>query len=262
MNQGNIILFLMAAIILISLFAFAFMYFLGFSQRKIIGAELQVKQNEIEYQNRLLKTSIEAQEKERDKIARELHDAVSSKLNVALLNISQINGIASGTEREDTIKNIQTMLRDVSETARTISHELMPPMIKKYGLKYALEDLQDSINMSGKIEMTTKNIDFLDVHDENKIMHIFRIVQELVNNTLKYASASHIHLGIESEMNKIKLTYSDDGLGFEDSNVKLGMGMENIISRVKILNGEKEFRSELNKGMMAQVLLRNEYKNV
>jgi two-component system, NarL family, sensor kinase len=257
MNQKEIILILVIGIMFILLLALGFIYFLNYSQKKIIGSQLEIKQKEIEFQQKLLTNTIDTQEDERNKFAQELHDAVSSKLNIALMNLDQLQHQFSGNEeKNDLINGVVTILRDSSETARSISHQLMPPMIKKFGLAYALEDLQSSVNMAGTVHLDLQGLETLDQLPEQKILHLFRIVQELVNNTIKYANANKIAIHFERINEDLYITYVDDGVGFELKTIKEGIGFTNIRTRLNVLGGKIEINSKDNEGMKAQITIK------
>lgn len=257
MNQKEIILILVIGILFILLLALGFIYFLNYSQRKIIGSQLEVKQKEIEFQQKLLTNTIETQEDERNKFAQELHDAVSSKLNIALMNLDQLqHQFHAGENKKEVLNGVLSMLRDSSETARSISHQLMPPMIKKFGLAYALEDLQSAVNMAGRIHLDLQGLETLDGLPEQKILHLFRIVQELVNNTIKYANANKVAIHFEKVQEDLYLTYVDDGIGFDLQTIKEGIGFTNIRTRLNVLGGKMEINSKENEGMKAKITIK------
>lgn len=257
MNQKEIILILVIGILFILLLALGFIYFLNYSQRKIIGSQLEVKQKEIEFQQKLLTNTIVTQEDERNKFAQELHDAVSSKLNIALMNLDQLqHQLHAGEDKKEVLNGVLSMLRDSSETARSISHQLMPPMIKKFGLAYALEDLQSTVNMAGKVHLDLQGLETLDGLPEQKILHLFRIVQELVNNTIKYANANKVAIHFEKIREDLYLTYVDDGIGFDLQTIKEGIGFTNIRTRLNVLGGKMEINSKENEGMKAKITIK------
>ncbi|MFZ1787577.1 MAG: ATP-binding protein [Saprospiraceae bacterium] len=257
MNQKEIILIMVIGILFILLLALGFIYFLNYSQRKIIGSQLEVKQKEIEFQQKLLTNTIETQEDERNKFAQELHDAVSSKLNIALMNLDQLqHQFQEGEDKKEVLNGVLTILRDSSETARSISHQLMPPMIKKFGLAYALEDLQSAINMAGTVHLDLQGLENLDILPEQKILHLFRIVQELVNNTIKYANANKVAIHFEKVKENLYLTYVDDGIGFDLQTIKEGIGFTNIRTRLNVLGGKIEINSKENEGMKAKITIK------
>ena len=244
-------------ILFILLLALGFIYFLNYSQRKIIGSQLEVKQKEIEFQQKLLSNTIETQEDERNTFAQELHDAVSSKLNIALMNLDQLqHQFHAGEDKREVLNGVLSMLRDSSETARSISHQLMPPMIKKFGLAYALEDLQSAVNMAGTVHLDLQGLETLDSLPEQKILHLFRIVQELVNNTIKYAKANKVAVHFEKINEDLYLTYVDDGIGFDLQTIKEGIGFTNIRTRLNVLGGKIEINSRDNEGMKAKITIK------
>ena len=126
----------------------------------------------------------------------------------------------------------------------------MPPILDKFGLKDAIEELADSFSNSRKIKINYS------INYKNKLLpsqselHFFRIVQELINNSVRHGKAKNSTINITSKDNKIHFNYTDDGIGFNFNNslLKKGIGMKNIESRVALLQGKYSIKTAENKG--------------
>ena len=130
---------------------------------------------------------------------------------------------------------------------RDLSHNLMPPSIRQYGLEEAIKDFIQNVEVPAtKIEYYASNMAAL-TH-VNKQLSVFRIVQELVNNAVKHAKASRILLQTTIEGNLLLVDIEDDGVGFDPLTVKRNMGLNNIETRVQYLNGTMRIDSEPGKG--------------
>lgn len=196
-----------------------------------------------------LESLIEGEEKERLRVARELHDgingdlsAIKHKLNAAKNNLDSIN------EAID-------MIDKSCSQVRAISHNLVPPMLEKFDLKTIIMEYCVNMNEAHSPKITSDYLgDNLRLPKHIEI-NIFRIVQELVTNSVKHAMASEIHVQLTTRDNYLQLSVEDNGIGFNvnESDAK-GIGISNIKSRVAFLQGELDIKSN-NKGTSVSVLL-------
>jgi len=247
-------------LILVGIITLAFLIFIGiaivvffiFSRRKIVQTELEKANLEIEYQRELLQSTILTQEEERQRIAQDLHDAISSKLNVVSLNA---NILASGIDDKEEIGRIGESIRKITgtvlENSRRIAHDLLPPTLEKFGLQAALEELCEEVEATQKFKMHYE-IDYLEPQLNPKCeLHLFRIVQELFNNTIKHSGATEIDLTLTPNENGVSLHYKDNGKGFklEDVRNAKGLGMSGIENRAIIMDARLEVISDLGKGI-------------
>ncbi|WP_136668974.1 sensor histidine kinase [Flavobacterium sp. H122] len=227
--------------------------FFYFSRKKIIQKEMEKKNLELSYQKELLHSIIITQEEERRRIAQDLHDDISSKLNIISLN-SHLLTAKNLSEKELTeiSINIVNLTTKVLDNSRRIAHDLLPPVLEKFGLHAGVEELCFEINSSKSIEIEYKNSVQFNQKDIQKHLHVFRIIQELFNNSLKHGKATKIQL-IFSENNQKQniCEFSDNGVGFDSNDLKnhKGLGMKNIESRISFLNGDLKITSEVNKGI-------------
>lgn len=230
-------------------FALGLIIFFSVSQKKIQTEKLVNQQIKLDFQKKLLDSTIQTQEKERDRIARELHDDVGSKLNVIHLNLHLLKkAIAKGQDTEKILDHIRVSLDESIQTSRDISHELMPPVLKKFGIYSAFEELENAINRTGVVNLSI-NSDFdWDLENEMQQLHLFRIVQELIQNALKHAKAKLVSIVFEKKDNLLCLNYSDDGVGFPKNEETKGLGLDNLETRVQVLNGSWHINKQVSKG--------------
>lgn len=195
---------------------------------------------------------LESEEATRNRIGKELHDGLGSLLSTVKLYFTSVDAKlenVQGESREQYLKANQ-LLDEACAQVRTISHEMMSAMLVQFGLKAQLESLADAIRESGqlKVELATHGLkERLATRQE---FHIYRIVQELVNNVIKHAGASRISIQVNRFDKVINVMVEDNGKGFdvEDARIKGGMGMKNLESRVHDLDGSILFDSTINKG--------------
>ncbi len=201
------------------------------SRKKIVEKELEKKDLEINHQKQLLHSIIITQEEERKRIAQDLHDDISSKLNIVALNSQMLVGTElSDKEYNDVTSNIINLTSKALENSRRIAHDLLPPVLEKFGLDAAISELGVEFNSSKAVTVYYENNIQFDTIEESKHLHIFRILQELMNNSLRHGKAKNISVVFNVEEDKNVCVYSDNGFGFDMSNAtnQKGLGMKNI----------------------------------
>ncbi|MFC0780885.1 sensor histidine kinase [Flavobacterium sp. HJSW_4] len=247
---------LVTIILYISLFfiivAIALIIFFYFSRKKIIQKELEKIDLILRYQKEQLHAIIVTQEEERKRIAQDLHDDISSKLNIVSLN-SHLLTAPNLTESEtaEITENIINLTTKALENSRKIAHNLLPPVFEKFGLHAGVEELCGEFESSKSVKTHYKNeIDF-DDKDIDRHLHVFRILQELMNNSIRHGKASEIWISFANKEGIKTCDYEDNGVGFDSSNSEnqKGLGMKNIDSRISFLEGTIEINSEINKGI-------------
>lgn len=250
-QEDQVIVIVLIGVLLVLLMGGSLLLFFFFSRKKIVEKEIENKNLEISHQKEMIKSIIVTQEKERKRIAQDLHDDISSKLNVINLNANLLkDGELSTKEYAIVNDSILEATDKTLESARKIAHNLLPPILEKFGLKDALEELSDSFNNSRKI-VIDYNLkypkDYLSKENE---LHFFRIVQELINNSVRHGKAKKCVAKIIVKDSKLIFNYSDDGVGFDSNNPnnKKGLGIKNIESRVALLHGNFKINSSKNNG--------------
>lgn len=255
-EENQLVNIILIVIIFLSLMAVAMVMFFFFSRRKIIKAELEKANLEIEHQKEVLQSTIVTQEEERQRIAQDLHDAISSKLNVVSLNANMLTD-SSGSS-EESIKIADSILKVTStvlENSRRIAHDLLPPTLQKFGLVAALEELCDEVTDTGTFKVN-QNFDYpAGCLPADQELHIFRIAQELFNNAIKYSEASTLELTLKREGQDLVFEYHDNGKGFDIEEAKLakGLGMSGIENRADILDATLEMQSADNEGLLVRL---------
>lgn len=201
---------------------------------------------------------LEAEEKERKRFSRDMHDGLGALLSTLKIYINLLQkDNKSQQEKADLLEEMKETVSRAVESARTIANNIMPSVLMDHGLIKALKAFTDALNKTGVITIEFKNPENPFAVDANTESHIYRITLELINNTLKHARATHIQLKIFAIDNKIKLDYQDNGIGFEFDKVYTrganSQGLKNIISRVNFLNGSSQFFSDTGHGFNFQL---------
>jgi len=257
MNDSELIKVIFYTFFAFILMALVLILFFYFSRKKIIKQEVEKKNLEITYQKDLLHAVIVTQEEERQRIAQDLHDDISSKLNIVSLNSQMLIGTElSEKEFSEVTANIIKLTSKALENSRRIAHDLLPPVLEKFGIDAGISELVAEFNSGKAIKVYYEsNIDYASI-DEKKHLHIFRILQELLNNSLRHSNAKNISIIFSSDEDINTCNYSDNGIGFEYSKAQnlRGLGMRNIFSRVELIGAEISIHSAPNKGFKAKII--------
>ncbi len=218
-------------------------FFVVFHQRKVSRFNAALKKMEDEKQQILLNASIKFQEEERNRIAADLHDDVGPLLATARLYLNENMINQEPASQLQSIFSAKQIIDDAIQLIRNISHSMMPPTLKNFGLESAMSDLFQKINGSGSLNASVRFHDYRTRLKLEQELLIFRIIQELVNNIIKHSHAGFIHLTQNANATNSYLRLHHDGQGiiqteFERLNhVSTGLGLKNIASRIKVLNG-------------------------
>ena len=231
--------------------AIGLVVFIVFHQRRVIRYQMQLQKMEEEQQKILLNASIRWQEEERQRIAADLHDDAGPLLATARLYLNENLVKQDINTQLQSIYNAKQIIDDTIQLIRNISHSLMPPTLKNFGLESAINDLFQKISGTGSINASCRFHDYRQRLRPEQELLIFRVVQELVNNILKHSNSSFIHLTQNYSEDKFFLRIHHDGRGitqqdFEKMNKSsLGLGLKNIQSRIKVLHGDINFEKDL-----------------
>lgn len=193
------------------------------------------------FQEEKLASIIEGQENERTRIAKELHDGIVQDLTVLKMNLSEVNKKSE----------LDSKLTKITKELRELSYQMMPISLKDLGLIPALEDLFERSFTNNRITFDFEAFLMEERLDEKIEVNIYRICQELINNTLKHAKATEVNIVLRKKDKILSLIFEDNGQGFDVSTAKSGIGLTSLKSRLEAIHGEIEYDSEINKGTTA-----------
>jgi len=213
--------------------------------------EQLIKNQEIKSYNEMLNT----QDQERKRISQDLHDRIGSILSVAKVYYK------SGEEQLLQNKNFDLvsfqkaneLIDEACQEVRRLSYEMSSGVLTKFGLLSAVEDLVITIEQTKKIKIEFIAGDLENRLENNIEIQIYRIIQELMNNILKYADSSHVTIQILKLKNKVNIQVEDNGIGFNTNEQSNGMGLQNIRSRVSSLGGEIDIDSVIGRGTYVNI---------
>jgi PAS domain S-box-containing protein len=227
--------------------------FADITEQKRLSQELF--DQEVQRQRLLTQATIDAQEKERQEIGKELHDNINQHLTTTRLYLEVAKEKASG-EILEMISLAHQNLADIVSEIRHLSQSLVPPTLGDLGLIESVIELGDSLKRAHSFQVDLQFRHFNEEHlPGNMKLMIFRIIQEQVSNILKHAQASSMKVRLQSDAEYIVVTISDDGKGFNPSQVKRGMGFHNISSRASLFNGRVDIHSTPSNGCTVTVVI-------
>lgn len=206
---------------------------------------------------------IQGQEEERKRIARELHDGIGQMLTALKFNIQNISGTKSKKEQEK-LKEINELIRQTITETRRVSFNLMPSVLSDFGLISALKILCEEVTSHSGIPVKFEVYGAYRRLDRASEVSLYRIIQEAINNALKYAKASYIDIRLFPGEEKTEVFVIDDGAGFDFikvlSNIKLkkrlhgvGNGIANMQERTSLINGEFNIDSAPGEGTIVHI---------
>lgn len=246
-NQNWIIASISIGIILLVLILFLINR--NFKNKQLlfkIELENTLKEHELKY----LKAGVDGEEKERTRLARELHDGLCGVLSGIKLNMSALLNDVPFIKNNNLFDTSYKMLDETIKDVRKISHDLMPTILYEEGLNEAIKYFCKSINVSKKLNVQYEV--FGDIKRLNPTLELtlYRITQELLQNTIKHAEATNVYVQLSFDANNVLLTVEDNGKGFVYDKQKLnnGIGLGNLISRIEYLNGTVDIDTALGKG--------------
>ncbi len=224
--------------------------FIIFHQRKVLRYQLQLQQMEHEQQKVLINASVRLQEEERQRIAADLHDDAGPLLATARLYLSENLVNQDKATQLQSIFQARQILDDTIQLIRNISHSLMPPTLKNFGLESAINDATQKISGSGSINASSRFHEYKERLKPEKELLVYRMVQELINNILKHSNASFIHITQNMHAGNFILRIHHDGRGIVQTDFEkltksnIGLGLKNISSRLRVAQGKIFFEKD------------------
>jgi two-component system, NarL family, sensor kinase len=251
---GSTVMLLMASFIV---------FFVLYYQRRQGEQRLKMLDMEAEFQKKLLDVSMAATEAEQRRIAQDLHDDIGAMLSVTKLAVNTLHQrLQNDNTNLQLIEQIKETLDETVGNVRRISRELIPTTLEHFGLPAAIQEFIGRSNHSGELSITFEH----DGSEQQRLparteLMLYRIAQELINNAIKHANCTSIHIQTAYLPKQITLVVQDNGIGFDLKDVKNrpipGLGLDSIEGRLRIMDGKIQYETAPERGCSARVLFKH-----
>ncbi|KFF02225.1 tetratricopeptide repeat-containing sensor histidine kinase [Flavobacterium reichenbachii] len=243
-------------ILLIPIIGLLFQYYKRLNFQKLVNAkQVEINQQEIEgilkeQELELIKASISGQDNERERISQELHDSIGGNLAAIKLQLNHLN-----SSNFSNIQKISLQLDETYEQVRSLSHTLLPKKFSQNKFLEVLESYLKNISQASKIKIALLPYPKNEINDLNEEIQIeiFKIIQELLTNTIKHAKASEVEIQLNHIENSMNVLFEDKGIGFETEKYTKGIGFINLETRITKLNGSFLIDSKIDRGTIINI---------
>lgn len=207
-------------------------------QKNLFRQMLEKEEMKNRHQHELLESSIAVQENERKRMAQDMHDELGAVLSISKMHLQQLeNQEAANAPILPALQNLRLLMETAISSMRRISHELMPPQLETFGLVKTLEAVAVQASRTKSITIHILNDNELPVLDWKLSLGMYRIIMELLNNTLKHAKADAVHVLLEQTGSHLQCVYTDNGIGLPAHAAQYGLGLKSMEGRAQSLGG-------------------------
>lgn len=203
---------------------------------------------------RLLTAVLRAEEQSKSRFAKELHDGMGPLLSSAKMSLTALGAARNESQRDQIVTNTTHVIEEAIRSLREISNNMQPQVLRDFGLARGVQNFIDKGVAIHDVKMRFTTNLREERFDADVEIVVYRVICELINNSLKHSKCSSINLHLTLANGALALEYADNGQGFNVQEVMdCGMGLSNISSRVNSLNGTFEIAGVVGKGMRATV---------
>lgn len=255
-NQEDILVTIIISSVFFVLLAVFLLVLLYLFLRKQRQNQREKEEMKNRFEQTIIKSQLEIQNQTLNYIGSEIHDDTAQVVYLSMLRIAYLKEKVDEKEKEE----IYNYLKKVWNDLRNISHSLINNNFHQIGFIESLEQLLHNINKTGKYQsfLTIDDEVNLDLLDKSVDVILYRMIQEVINNTLKHAACDQINVHISNLNQQLKVEIKDNGIGFNTEDIKqenAGVGLSNIFSRAKLINATVHINSIINKGTTITILL-------
>lgn len=250
-GSSNIYLLILAGMLFSFLIAGAVILFYTRYHRRLSEQQQRIREAELQHQKDILHATIQSQEDERKRIGQDLHDDVGSVLSKLRLILNQQKNNGTANEHQ----HIQFLIDRAIDSTRNISHRLCPATLEFFGFADAIQELCDTARHSSGIHISlddgagdkTASISY------QSSLHLFRVFEELITNTLKHSEATTVAICFREKDDHLYCSYRDDGKGFDINGTNKGIGLLNINSRMTMIGARHSIDTGPGRGVAADI---------
>ena len=237
----------MSAMLVMAVFVIVFVIYY---QKKQLEQEKKLREIEKQYQRMLLETALDSEESERRRIAQDLHDDIGTMLSLTKLSLNQLSKIMDKQEArtEFTFNKVQSLVEETILHVRRITRELVPTTLEQFGLPAAIEEFVRKLGENNTLSIQFHcEPDDIPRQSQKVELTLYRIMQELVNNSIKHSQGNEIDIDLHLDKDKLQLLVTDNGQGFDPKTVReskrAGLGLRSIESRLSVVDGVMQYHA-------------------
>ncbi|KAF2516755.1 tetratricopeptide repeat-containing sensor histidine kinase [Flavobacterium foetidum] len=243
-------------ILLIPIIGLLFQYYKRLKAQRLLNSkQAEINQQQInaivkEQELELIKASISGQDKERERISQELHDSIGGNLAAIKLQVNHLN-----PSDFSMIQKISRQLDETYQQVRSLSHTLLPKKFSQHKFLEVLESYLNNISEASRIKIIFLPYPKNEINNlkEDIQIEMFKMIQELLTNTIKHAKASEVEIQLNYVENILNLLFEDNGIGFETKNHSKGIGFINLENRINKLKGSFVIDSKVKRGTIINI---------
>lgn len=225
--------------------------------KRIFNIQKQIEELRKQNESRILSAILKTEEKERQSFSKELHDGLGPLLSSVKMAVSAVE--RDKTYNEGLITNAGKLIDESITTLKEVSNKLSPHLLKNFGLHKAIKSFINKLNVAETpVVHFNSNVETIRFSFNVEVV-LYRVVCELISNTLSHAEANNVYIDLLQEENLLLLKYVDDGVGFDKKQLEeeiTGLGYSNIRSRIKSLNGSFDFFTKPGDGIKVTVKIK------
>lgn len=240
--ENNIVLFYLAGTVFIGLLVGFILVYVYIHHLKVKQMHSELSKQELKKQQELYFALQEGEEKERKRLAEELHDGIGAKLSGLKMNLEYLRSKLETQSYDELFSRLVNEMGETINEVRELSHNLKPAFISAQHLKQALSGVVEKLNINSAINCHIEVRIVQDPPIEIKLS-VYRIVTEALNNIYKHSKASTAFIQVMEEEGNLQVLIEDNGTGFDANTLQSGNGLYNIQSRVEALNGKSSIDS-------------------
>lgn len=239
--------------------AISIISFIIFYQRRQMRQQSLMLRMREDHQKNLLNATFQTQEGERRRIAQDLHDEIGALLSTAKLGLDQLGRQVTEEHSKEMTLRTKGLLDEIISNVRKISKDLLPATLEDFGLVDAISELVKKIHYTGGIQIDFEHNDAERRFDPDRELTLFRIVQELINNSIKHSGGDSIELSLYFEPRQLTLVLQDNGKGFNyektisNPHKRTGLGLKNIENRLGLHDASLRYVSTPGQGVRVEI---------
>ncbi len=250
-NQTSVAVFIALGCLIMFLLILVIILFVVTYQRKMLEKENRIRIMDQEKQIALFKATVEAEEKQKEKIARNLHDEINPLLTLLKLNLSKHRADAKKNQFDpETLREDAKLIDATISGIRTSCQDLIPSFLFTFGIEKSVEEMIDTLNNSGTIHASFENQ--LEIGNQNNFpkqtqLVIYRICMEILNNIIKHTGCKKLSLVLKADSNSFQIIYKHDGNGISNEEIETisenssGLGLKSLKARVLMINAHLNY---------------------